>query len=94
MAQFCALSAALGQREKNFPDCLAETEGFEPSVRFPVRRFSKALVSATHPRLRLRQSGGYSGGLRSDQLGAKLAFRREIDSDRRHVHCRDRLGLI
>src|SRR4051812_3390868 len=32
---------------------LAETEGFEPSVReFPVRRFSKPLVSATHPRLR------------------------------------------
>ena len=34
---------------------LAETEGFEPSVReFPVRRFSKPLVSATHPRLRMR----------------------------------------
>ena len=32
---------------------LAETEGFEPSVRVnPVRRFSKPLVSATHPRLR------------------------------------------
>ena len=31
---------------------LAETEGFEPSVRVnPVRRFSKPLVSATHPRL-------------------------------------------
>ena len=34
---------------------MAETEGFEPSVReFPVRRFSKPLVSATHPRLRER----------------------------------------
>src|SRR5437763_5608263 len=34
---------------------VAETEGFEPSVReFPVRRFSKPLVSATHPRLRMR----------------------------------------
>ena len=32
---------------------VAETEGFEPSVReSPVRRFSKPLVSATHPRLR------------------------------------------
>ncbi len=32
---------------------MAETEGFEPSVRVnPVRRFSKPLVSATHPRLR------------------------------------------
>ena len=31
---------------------LAETEGFEPSVPdLPVRRFSKPLVSATHPRL-------------------------------------------
>ena len=33
---------------------LAETEGFEPSVPdLPVRRFSKPLVSATHPRLRI-----------------------------------------
>jgi hypothetical protein len=32
---------------------LAETEGFEPSVGvIPLRRFSKPLVSATHPRLR------------------------------------------
>ena len=31
---------------------MAETEGFEPSVPdLPVRRFSKPLVSATHPRL-------------------------------------------
>ena len=35
---------------------VAETEGFEPSVReSPVRRFSKPLVSATHPRLRKRR---------------------------------------
>src|SRR3546814_10856050 len=34
-------------------EALAETEGFEPSVPdLPVRRFSKPLVSATHPRLR------------------------------------------
>ena len=33
---------------------MAETEGFEPSVPdLPVRRFSKPLVSATHPRLRI-----------------------------------------
>ena len=32
--------------------CVAETEGFEPSVPdLPVRRFIKPLVSATHPRL-------------------------------------------
>jgi hypothetical protein len=32
---------------------VAETEGFEPSVGvIPLRRFSKPLVSATHPRLR------------------------------------------
>ena len=38
---------------------MAETEGFEPSVRVnPVRRFSKPLVSATHPRLQRRQTGG------------------------------------
>ena len=34
-------------------DLMAETEGFEPSVPLiAVRRFSKPLVSATHPRLR------------------------------------------
>ena len=27
----------------------AEAGGFEPPVRFPVRRFSKPVVSATHP---------------------------------------------
>ena len=44
---------------------LAETEGFEPSVReYPVRRFSKPLVSATHPRLRARlRKRGYSGAI-------------------------------
>ena len=35
-------------------EVVAETEGFEPSVPdLPVRRFSKPLVSATHPRLRM-----------------------------------------
>lgn len=32
---------------------LAEREGFEPSVEFPLRRFSKPLLSATQPPLRL-----------------------------------------
>ena len=41
---------------------LAETEGFEPSVReSPVRRFSKPLVSATHPRLRMRSAQAFRG---------------------------------
>ena len=41
---------------------VAETEGFEPSVPdLPVRRFSKPLVSATHPRLlRDWRGGAYS----------------------------------
>ena len=33
---------------------MAETERFELSERLPARRLSKALVSATHPRLRKR----------------------------------------
>ena len=44
---------------------LAETEGFEPSVPdLPVRRFSKPLVSATHPRLRMvrRANDGFGLG--------------------------------
>src|SRR5262249_46987845 len=42
---------------------MAETEGFEPSVReSPVRRFSKPLVSATHPRLRDHRAQALPGG--------------------------------
>ncbi len=38
---------------------VAETEGFEPSVgEYPLRRFSKPLVSATHPRLRIAAERG------------------------------------
>ncbi len=50
---------------------LAETEGFEPSVPdLPVRRFSKPLVSATHPRLRIAAaSAGYSEGCGGRQGG-------------------------
>ena len=41
---------------------MAETEGFEPSVgEYPLRRFSKPLVSATHPRLRVRPLAGRAG---------------------------------
>ena len=34
------------------PDCVAEGEGFEPPVRFPVQRFSRPPVSTTHTSLR------------------------------------------
>ena len=48
------------EKSQYFQWYLAETEGFEPSVGvIPLRRFSKPLVSATHPRLR-RSGGGYS----------------------------------
>jgi hypothetical protein len=33
---------------------LAEEEGFEPSVQFPIRHISNVLVSATHPLLPVR----------------------------------------
>ena len=48
---------------------LAETEGFEPSVPdLPVRRFSKPLVSATHPRLRIAAArAAYNGGWEAGQ---------------------------
>jgi site-specific DNA recombinase len=36
---------------KSTKSLLAEGGGFEPPVRFPVRQFSKLLVSATHPSL-------------------------------------------
>ena len=51
---------------KSVASNVAETEGFEPSVReYPVRRFSKPLVSATHPRLRMRQEWSlYTGASR------------------------------
>src|SRR3546814_9766126 len=47
---------------------LAETEGFEPSVGvIPLRRFSKPLVSATHPRLRMCRTRGYRRARGGDQ---------------------------
>ena len=36
-------------------NCFAESGGFEPPVRLPVRQFSKLLVSATHPTLRVAE---------------------------------------
>ena len=36
-----------------FGSAVAEREGFEPSVRLPLRHFSKVLLSATQPSLRL-----------------------------------------
>ncbi len=39
---------------------LAEREGFEPSVRFPVRRFSKPVPSATRPPLRHSEAADHS----------------------------------
>ena len=33
---------------------MAERGGFEPPVRFPVRRFSKPVLSAAQPPLRMR----------------------------------------
>jgi hypothetical protein len=56
---------------------LAETEGFEPSVPdLPVRRFSKPLVSATHPRLRIAAARrGYSEGVGRRQGALCEVFR-------------------
>ena len=39
---------------------VAEEEGFEPSVQFPIRHISNVLVSATHPLL--RGDSGLEGG--------------------------------
>ncbi|VVT10764.1 hypothetical protein SPHINGO361_120622 [Sphingomonas sp. EC-HK361] len=77
---------------------MAETEGFEPSVRFPVRRFSKALVSATHPRLRMRCEGRAIAtgiaGINAHFADKIAAFGREIDSGHRRFIARlRRTGL-
>ena len=42
---------------------LAEEEGFEPSVQFPIRHISNVLVSATHPLL--RGDSGLEWGVKS-----------------------------
>jgi hypothetical protein len=42
-------------------DCVAEREGFEPPIRFPVYTLSKRAPSATRPSLR-RLSGNYCKG--------------------------------
>ena len=49
---------------------MAETEGFEPSVGvIPLRRFSKPLVSATHPRLPSAQYGLERGPITGEWAG-------------------------
>ena len=42
---------------------VAEEEGFEPSVQFPIRHISNVLVSATHPLL--RGDSGLEWGVKS-----------------------------
>ena len=42
---------------------MAEEEGFEPSVQFPIRHISNVLVSATHPLL--RGDSGLERGVKS-----------------------------
>jgi hypothetical protein len=37
---------------------MAEGEGFEPPVRFPVHRFSRPTVSTTHTSLRVGNASG------------------------------------
>src|SRR5689334_17451468 len=60
---------------------MAETEGFEPSVReYPVRRFSKPLVSATHPRLRSGSEPALYralGGVSTDRVSAPQSLSEE-----------------
>ena len=66
---------------KRLGAALAETEGFEPSVGvIPLRRFSKPLVSATHPRLRMRRKRGDSRGLAIDQRPVSDSIQRDFDS--------------
>lgn len=73
---------------------VAETEGFEPSVPVnPVRRFSKPLVSATHPRLRITAKAGYSRACAADQQRVRMLpglKSTRLVALNRAVHCRDR----
>ena len=70
-----------GTREQIQRFRMAETEGFEPSVReSPVRRFSKPLVSATHPRLRERPKAAAYIGEISRLQPARLLFDRDVQS--------------
>ena len=75
-------SGAVSPTDTGKEDSLAETEGFEPSVRvIPVRRFSKPLVSATHPRLRMRQVD------RTDRAGSGQRRTRGEHRFRRRRRC-------
>ena len=75
---------------------VAETEGFEPSVGvIPLRRFSKPLVSATHPRLlRGPKRQAYIGAIPKVQPHGPDSFRREIDSSRRRFVDRREKGAL
>src|SRR3954464_4441771 len=77
-----------------FQKKVAETEGFEPSVReFPVRRFSKPLVSATHPRLRvrpLRRKAGYISANPKLQPERAQLFRNDLKT---HVEAHGFSGI-
>lgn len=80
IAQDCASSGGAAGPVSDIRDCVAETEGFEPSVPdLPVRRFSKPLVSATHPRLRIAAArAGYSEGFGGRQ-GALVRSSQDVD---------------
>ena len=57
---------------------LAERVGFEPTVRFPARRISSAVLSTTQPPLRVEACQGTGrtpgvGRLTSSAVGACLA---------------------
>ncbi len=55
---------------------MAEAEGFEPSEPFRARRFSKAVVSATHPRFQHQLYSGGKGGIRTHgPLAGSLVFK-------------------
>ena len=62
------LSALKTARRKLTAEGLAEGEGFEPSIRFPVYTLSKRAPSATRPPLRVWSQSQYKdapGGFRT-----------------------------
>ena len=54
-----------------FAKKMAERAGFEPAVRFPVRQFSKLLLSATQPPLRF--------GVRFKSAPPETVYNRDCD---------------
>ncbi len=47
------LPAEILSATKDLPKAMAEREGFEPPIRFPVYTLSRRAVSTTHPSLRV-----------------------------------------